>query len=134
MINVKKNGFHNKAKRNKKTDPVMLLLLRRPTRDAVISKHSRRFGKRRQLRRGAGNNDRFRKDGARKTKNWLTNRKKVLTCAFREIENSHTHYPYTQELLYVLRRSLAFLGLQHISLKTKHSCGHCHSFSALSQA
>ena len=56
VINIKKIGFHNKVT---KKDAVMLLLLSQLIRDAIISENSKRFGNRRQPRRGAGNNDQF---------------------------------------------------------------------------
>lgn len=74
MINIKKSGFNNKV--TKERDTVMLLLLRQLNRDAAISEHLKRFGNRRQPRRGAENNDQFTENGPRKTKYWLTNKKK----------------------------------------------------------
>jgi len=56
-----KTELYSKTTREVKDFP-MLLLLRRPLRDAVRSEHSRKFGNQRQSKRDAGNNDQNAKD------------------------------------------------------------------------
>jgi len=56
----------------------MLLLLRRPLRDAVRSEHSRRFGNQIQSKRDAGNNDQTAKDRSSYKRNLTRGIKKLL--------------------------------------------------------